>query len=62
MKKNNKTVQDLELEIESIFKNPQFKEIWNEKLETGTRTSETSFTNRLWRIEERWSGIDYIIE
>lgn len=28
----NKTVQDLELEIESIFKNPQFKEIWNEKL------------------------------
>lgn len=62
-KKWTKTVCDLKLETESVFKNPKFKEIWNEKkIETRTRTSEINFTNRLWKMEERWSGIDYIIE
>lgn len=59
-KQMNKTVQDLNVEIESITKGiPKLREIWKwKKLGTQTGTSEASLTSRTQETEERISGIE----
>jgi hypothetical protein len=59
VKELNKTIQDLKMEIEKIFKKSQREtNLEIENIGKRSRVIETSITNRIQEIEERISGAE----
>lgn len=58
----NKTIQNLKMEIESIKKSKtmRIQDMRNLKIQTGN--IETSFTNRIYHMEDRFKDIEDMIK
>jgi predicted nucleic acid-binding Zn-ribbon protein len=62
MKELNKTIQDLEMEVETIKKSQSETNLETENLKKRSGVIDASITNRIQEIEERISGAEDTIQ